>query len=116
MKKNFIVLFAALMLMMSCEKKGNECNCNNTIEDIAWLRDLKSSLTDCTCEVTIFQATYNNETVFYSAMSFFTCDGYYPIVLRNCSGDTIKTYEPPFGEAFQNEVTNRKGLYSCNSK
>jgi hypothetical protein len=113
MKNKFVVLFAAMILVMSCEKKENECNCNNPIEDIAWLRDLKSSFTDCTCEMTIFQGTYKNETVFYSAMSFFSCDGYYPIVLRNCSGDAIKTYEPPLGESFEDEVTNRKALYSC---
>lgn len=102
--------------MMSCEKLDKTCKYDNPLEDLQWLKDLKSSLTNCGCEISIFQATYNKETVFYDAITDPRCNSIFNITLRNCSGDTIKTYDYSLLENFNTEVTDRKGLYSCKTE
>jgi hypothetical protein len=64
----------------------------------------------------IIQAIYNKQTVFYATMNDPLCDGYFPIVLQDCNGSSVKVYEPPLGETFYKEVTDRKELYSCKTK
>ncbi|HLN20487.1 MAG TPA: hypothetical protein VK213_05320 [Bacteroidales bacterium] len=111
--KNCIIIFSALILIMSCEKYDNTCNCDNPLEDLPWLKDLKSSFTNCTCQISIFQATYNKKTVFYAALTDPLCNSYYPVVIRDCKGDTLKVYEPSLGTDFNNEVTDRKLIFNC---
>jgi hypothetical protein len=115
MKKS-VLIFTALVLILSCEKFDNTCNCNNPMEDLEWLKDLKSSFTNCTCRMAIIQAKYNKQTVFYATMNDPLCNGYYPIVLHDCNGAFIKVYEPPLGETFSSEVTDRKELYFCKTE
>jgi len=65
--------------------------------------------------MSIIQATYNKQTVFYTAMTDPLCDGLYSIVLRDCKGDTIKSY----GNIYQvtgNEISDIKVLYRCKVK
>jgi hypothetical protein len=113
--KKLIMVFVTIVLIMSCEKRDITCKCDNPSDDLAWLKELKSSFTNCSCRMAIIQATYNKQTVFYTIMNDPLCDGYFPIELRECSGTVIKTYEPPLGEIFSKEVTNRKEIYSCQS-
>lgn len=101
---------------MSCEKQDNTCNCNDPLEDLAWLKELKSSYTNCACNVALVQARYNKQTVFYATMNDPVCDGYFPIVLLDCDGNTVKVYEPPLGDTFSNEVTHPKVLYNCKTE
>jgi hypothetical protein len=114
--KKLILIFIAFILIMSCEKHDNTCDCDDPLEDLAWLNELKSSFTNCTCQMSIIQATYNKQTVFYSIMNDPECDGYDQIVLLDCNGNSIKVYEPPIGDTFNNEVTARKVLYTCKTK
>ena len=114
MKKTVFLLFA-IIFFFSCEKYDNTCNCKDPIEDLPWLKEVKTSFTNCICRLSIIQATYNDQTVFYSIMNDPLCDGYYPVFLRDCDGDTIKVYEPPLLEAFSNEVIYRKTIYTCKS-
>lgn len=110
---SFILLF--LVFLLSCEKKDNACDCNDPLTDLAWLKELKTSLTNCTCEMSIIQATYNKQTVFYQAMTDPLCDGIYPIVLHDCNGATVKSYES-VNQVPDNEITNIKALYRCKTK
>jgi len=110
------MICAALVLIMSCEKSDNTCNCNDPLEDLAWLKEIKSSFTNCNCRMSIVQASYNKQTVFYATMSDPACDGYTPVILLNCNGNSIKRYEPPLGETFTREVTDRKEIYFCDTK
>jgi hypothetical protein len=113
--KRLSIIFVFLVLLLSCEKNDNTCNCNDPITDLAWLKELKNSFTNCFCEMSIIQATYNNQTVFYVAMTDPLCDGIQNIELLDCKGDSIKTYEPG-DQAAYNEITNRKVLYRCKTK
>ena len=114
--KKLVLVFVAIVLITSCEKYDNTCNCGNPLEDLAWLKEIKSSFTNCTCRMAIIQATYNKQTVFYTTMNDPLCDGYFPIVLKDCNGTSVKVYEPPLGETFGKEVTDQKELYSCKTK
>jgi hypothetical protein len=114
MKKSLLI-FVFFILILSCEKSDKVCNCNNPIEDLQWLKELKASFTNCSCQISIIQATYNRQTVFYPIMNDPLCDGIQQIILFDCSGNTIKTY-PAIDESFGNEVTNRKTIYICKTK
>ena len=110
--KKFCFILVSLILLLSCEKSDNTCNCNNPIEDLTWLKEFKNSLTNCFCEMSIIQAAYNKQTVFYTAMTDPLCDGLYPVVLLDCNGKSVKSYEPG-DQALLNEVSNMKVLYRC---
>jgi hypothetical protein len=112
-KLSFILVL--LVLLLSCEKKDNTCNCNDPLADLAWLKEVKNSLTNCSCEMSIIQATYNKQTVFYQTMTDPLCDGIYPIVLLDCNGTTVKSYES-VNQVPDNEITNMKVLYRCKTK
>ena len=88
------------------------CNCNNPLEDLPWLKELKASFSNCTCQISIIQATYSKQTVFYPIMNDPLCNSFQQINLFDCSGNTLKTYTTT-DQAFSSEVTNQKILYTC---
>jgi len=110
-----LLIFLVLLFFLSCEKTEKVTTCNTPVEELKWLNELKSSFTDCTCQVTIFQAVYHQQTVFYWLMNDPLCDGYQQIGLLDCSGTIIKTYDIG-DESLANEVTERKTIYTCKTK
>jgi hypothetical protein len=112
MRKSSLI-FVILIIIFSCEKKDIICNCNNPLEDIAWLKELKASFTNCTCQISIFQASYDKQTVFYSLMNDPLCNGItQQISILDCTGAALKTYSQN-DQTFSTEVTDRKVIYSC---
>jgi len=114
MKKVIQALFA-LMLIVSCEKSNRICGCNDPLADLSWLKEMKNSLTNCTCRISIFQATYQNETVFYQLMNDPLCDGVQTIVLFNCQGQSVASFSP-LDQASYDGVTGRKQIYTCKTE
>ena len=113
-KLSFIIVF--LVLLLSCEKDHKTCNCNDPLKDLAWLQALKTSLTNCSCEMSIIQAAYNNQTVFYTAMTDPLCNSnFQTYILFDCNGNTVKTYQSG-DQAMDGKVTNPKVLYRCKTK
>ena len=84
--KKHIIIIGLLVLLLGCEKSVKTCNFNDPLKDLPWLQELKTSFTNCSCEMSIIQATYNKQTVFYSAMTDPICNG-------SC------TWTPAFAEA-----------------
>jgi hypothetical protein len=113
--KKLILIFVTIVLIMSCEKYDNTCNCNNPLEYLAWLKELKDSFTNCTCEISIVQGTYEKQTVFCALPTDPVCDVVFNINIYDCKGTVLKNYTNNF-EIFDNEVTNRKVLYRCKTK
>jgi hypothetical protein len=113
--KRLSFIFIFLVLLLSCEKKDNTCNCDNPLEELSWLKELKVSFTNCSCQISIIQATYQKQTVFYPIMNDPLCNSYQIIVLYDCSGTTIKTYTLT-DHTFGDEVTGRKTIYTCKTK
>jgi hypothetical protein len=115
MKKSCLV-FMILLIMFSCNKSDKVCNCTNPFEDLPWLKELKTSFTNCTCQISIFQASYKNQTVFYSFSNDPLCNGSpQEIILYDCSGTNLKTY-PTINDDFGTEVTGRKVIFTCKTK
>jgi hypothetical protein len=110
-KTSFIFLF--IILFFSCEKYDNTCDCKDPLEDLAWLKELKNSMTNCSCRLSIIQATYHKQTVFYSIMNDPLCNSLGAIILWDCNGNSITSYEPPIGETLSSEVKDTKVIYTC---
>ncbi len=110
--KKLSIIIGFLILLLSCEKSVSTCNFVDPLKDLAWLQEVKTSFTNCSCEMSIIQATYNKQTVFYTAMTDPVCNGVYPIVLRDCTGEIVKSYES-INQVKDNDITNIKTLYRC---
>lgn len=108
--KKSIYFFLFLVMSLSCNKEKAD-----TIEqDLTWLEDIKSSMISCTCQMSIYKATYKKQTVYYVAMTDPLCDGAYRIELRNTKGEIIKTFTSENPADFTTEITQRKAIYVCN--
>jgi len=102
-----------LVLLLSCDKNDTICNCNDPLQELVWLQELKTSLTNCTCEISIIQATYDNQTVFYTAMTDPLCNSsIQTFILYDCTGNAIKSYQSG-DQAMDGKVTNLEVLYRC---
>lgn len=115
--KKIILIIITLVLLMNCENPDKEkpvinCEYDNPLEDISWLKDLKNSLKNCIVEISIFQAEYQNKKVFYTAPTDPAGNWIFNIDLMDCSGTIIKNYR--IITEFSNDVTNHQVLYRCN--
>lgn len=114
-----ILIYYALIatfFLLSCNKKENspsDCKIENPLIELNWLNDLKNSLTNCTCQISIMQAEYNGTTVFYTIMNDPVCDAVQDIKLYDCNGNVVKEYRYNEFDVFAKEVTNQHSIYSC---
>ena len=89
MKKLSFIIFS-LVLLLSCEKNDNTCNCNDPLKDLSWLKDIQTSFTNCSCEMSIIQATYNNQTVNVTINSSETGTG---SIIPNIDGSLVSWWK-----------------------
>jgi hypothetical protein len=113
-----IILFPTicLLILVGCEydkPAKAECISDNPIEDFAWLKEMKNSLTQCDCEVSIIQGTYNNQTVFFTALTDVLCDGINIPTLFDCDGKIVRVFTIGDYRSFNDLVTRDKVLYRC---
>lgn len=116
MSKILYGIFICGFILAGCEKNKDtipECNVENPIEKLAWLKDVKDSFTNCTCQISIFQGKYKEQTVFYVMMNDPLCNGVFHVVLWDCNGDFVKEYKPGENDIFYREVVIVKTLYTC---
>ncbi len=117
MKNNLFVL-VLFMILISCSKDENEssfsnaCNSDNPLE-ISWLKEIKNSLQNCTCEISIIQGTYDDQTVFFTALTDPLCDGIDTPTLFDCEGNAVRTFTINDYQDFYNQVTRDEALYRC---
>jgi hypothetical protein len=114
MKKSLLISLVMLFIL-SCEKKENVVPCNTAVENLQWMNELKASFTNCTCQISVFQAVYLKQTVFYWLMNDPLCDGVQKIYLYDCSGNIVKHYPIP-DQTFTDAVTDRKVIFTCKTK
>jgi len=115
---NKIILFFAvsLLILNSCsydKLPKTECISDNPIEDFAWLKVIKSTMTNCSCEISIIQGTYNNQTVFFVALTDMLCDGISIPTLYDCEGKVVRVFNSTDYREFNDHVTHDKVLYRC---
>jgi hypothetical protein len=115
MKHIYFVVMLSLILI-SCEKDGDsipECNIQDPIEELDWLKEMKNSLTNCTCQVSIVQGTYRRKTVYYLIMNDPLCNSVFGVTILDCHGDEVKKYGVGDEMAFNREVDLVDFLYTC---
>jgi hypothetical protein len=110
----FIVMFFLLVQCGKDDKEtANACNTDNPMETIDWLKAMKDSLTNCSCQISIVQGTYRNHPVFYLALTDPLCDGVLIPTLVDCNGKVVKKYNETDIEDFYHQVSIDTVLYSC---
>ena len=105
--------------LLNCCKYDNlsktECISNNPTEDFVWLKTIKSSLTNCSCEISIIEGTYNGGTVYFTAITDILCDGILIPTLYDCEGKVVRIFTSDDFSSFHDLVTTDKVLYRCNT-
>ena len=94
----------------------NACNSSNPLEDVTWLKTIKNTLTNCSCELSIIQGTYNNKTVYFVALTDALCDGISMPTLYDCNGKVVRVFNETDYQDFYNLVTRDKVLYRCKNQ
>ena len=116
MKKS-LVLFTMILGMLNCCKYENlaktQCSSNNPTEDFVWLKAIKNSLSNCSCEISIIQGTYNGGTVFFTSLTDALCDGISMPTLYDCEGKVVRIFTSADYLNFHDLVTTDKVLYRC---
>jgi hypothetical protein len=103
-------------LFISCEKSENsipECKVANPIEDLTWLSDVKNSLTNCTCQISILQGKYKERTVFFIMNTDPLCNSVFHVILWDCNGNIVKEYKPGEFDNYSKEVKSLINIYTC---
>jgi hypothetical protein len=110
----FIIIFG--IVIIGCDKDKNtvlSVNTDNQPEELSWIEEMKSSITNCTCQKSIFQGTYNNETVYFILMNDPLCNSVFDVVLYDSNGKVVKHYEYTDISLYCKEVTIVKSIYNC---
>jgi|WetSurSiteA1Bulk_404760.scaffolds.fasta_scaffold32153_2 hypothetical protein len=116
MRKIFYCIYICGLILFGCEKNENtipECNVENPLEELDWLKEVKNSLTNCTCQISILQGNYREKTVFYIMNTDPVCNSVFHVVLWDCNGDVVKEYKPGQFDAYSKEVELIDNIYTC---
>jgi len=112
-----VIVILLFTLIFSCSKEdryGNSCTPENPFE-MGWFSEWIADLQYCSCRVSIFQADYDGETVFWKLMTDPLCQGKIEnITVRCCIGCellVLETYEDLV--EFQKKVSGLKIIYNC---
>ena len=112
--KIFTSILILLLGFSSCDASKTEvpkCETQNPLEEYVWLKELKESLEDSELEKTIFQATYNKQSVFYLMITDPRVKLAFGVTLWDCEGKIIREFKSGESEDYEKLVTNRIALY-----
>ena len=118
MRKFFYYILVCALFLISCEKSENsipECKVENPMEELSWLKDVKNSITNCTCQISILQGKFREKTVFYVMNTDPLCNSVFHVVLWDCNGDIVKEYKPGQFDTYSKEVKSIENIYTCNN-
>lgn len=115
--KIMVTILLLLVIISGCQRKESnspDCNLDNPLE-MQWMADWVGELQHCVCTISIFQAEYNGETVFWPLMNDPLCQSVIEnIPVYNCLGNeilTLNNYDD--WSAFNTEATKLKIIYAC---
>ena len=115
--KRISMIFLVIIFISSCVKDENACKTtcefSDPIEELPWLKEIKNTMTNCSFEMSIFQATYDNQTVFYTVMTDPLGNGVQTITLLDCEGKVIRSIANNDIPSFHENAANIKALYRC---
>ncbi len=117
MKLQAGVLLIFILLFIGCEKDDiSECQVEDPIEELSWLKELVNSNSACSCQITTFQGKYKDHTVYYQLMNDPVCNSVFGTILFDCKGQLIKQYFANDQERFVQEVTHEKTVHICSDE
>jgi len=115
--KKILIVFTIILGMLNCCKYDSlaktECTSNNPIEDLAWLRAVKNSISNCSCEISIIQGTYNKRTGFFTLITDVLYQGIIIPTLYDCEGKVVRIFTSDDFLGFNDLVFTDKVLYRC---
>lgn len=112
-QKAITAIFLAFVIFSCDDSSNDDCSVSDPLEELAWLRDYKNSISDCTCTVTIFEGKYLSRTVYFSLMNDPLCNSVFGTTLFDCHGKPIKSYGPGDFNNFTKEVRTDNEIYVC---
>jgi len=116
MRKILYWILISGFILAGCDKDKDtipDCNIENPLEELEWLKDVKNSLTNCSCQISIFQGKYKEKTVYYLMLNDPLCNSVFHVVLWDCNGDVVREYKPGENDLFFSEVETVNNLYTC---
>ena len=116
----FMLSIILAVLVSSCchevePMQKNACTGEFEPDEIGWITNLKNSMTNCTCEMSLFKGTYQGETVFFIELTDPVCDGINTPTLYSCTGEEIRTFTTSLADQkdLYEDVTRDDVVYSC---
>lgn len=115
----FVASIILIVCSVSCNDdknvNANACNATGSIDNVPWIVDLKKSMTNCTCEVSIIKGTYEGQTVIFIALTDPLCDGIDTPTLYNCNGKEIRSFTDSASDQkeLRDNVTRDSVIYRC---
>lgn len=108
-----ITLIVLVALACNDKKEAVMTKSDNPLEELTWLKNMKDSLHDCACDISIFEGKYNNQVVYFKMMNDPLCNSVFSVTLRNYKGEVVKTYGYQELDVFAEDVTDMEKLYTC---
>jgi hypothetical protein len=116
MKKILFYVSVCALILVSCKNNENpipECSVENPLEELEWLKEIKNSLNNCTCQISILQGKYRESTVFYLMITDPLCNSVFQVTLWDCNGNVVKEYKSEDADVFSSEVELINNIYTC---
>ena len=116
--RNFFTL-VFLILITACNNddclETSVCPTKETLDDFPWIVEMKNSITNCSCEVSIIKGSYKGKDVFYVAMTDALCNGMNTPTLFDCEGNEIISFTSSTEDqkVFIENVTTVEVLFRC---
>ena len=109
-------LILMILMAQGCEDNSpsRRCSAGETEVD-ALIDEIKASLTNCGCDISIIQGTYKGQTVFFTAITDPACNSIDTPTLYDCSGNVVRIFTT--SESDQKELAEKVSrdqvLYTC---
>jgi hypothetical protein len=111
-----IVLLFVIIISFGCEDNNlsKQCSAGETEVD-ELIDEIKASLNNCGCDISIIQGTYKGQTVFFTSITDPACNSIDTPTLYDCSGNVVRIFTA--SESDQKELTEKVSrdqvLYTC---
>jgi hypothetical protein len=111
------IIISAVIIFFGCNEESaltNKCNPENPLQ-MSWMAEWVGELQNCACTISIFQAEYDGEPVFWPLITDPLCQTVIENVpVYNCNGDEILTLNNNADwQDFSEKLTGRKIIYVC---
>lgn len=112
---SIILTFGSVSCSDDQKIDSNACKVTESIDNVPWLVELKKSMTNCTCEISIIKGTYNRQTVIFIAITDPVCNNINTPTLYNCEGKEIRSFTTSTTDQkeLRDNVTWDSVLYRC---